>query len=215
MATKKVVKKIEAPKPVAKPAGKPKAEKKSSVKLIEFGVTAVIPTQQYGNIMPSIKVQADSIEEARATVMPFIEDLYSTYAEKPRDGSKLAFLGKVTESVRTVVPAIAGADISKGELVKKAPAAPVAAPEPVPAPKAPEASDSSVAAPEAAPAPSSSPKSEFAERAEKMIRLALTEEAAEKIKTQIVNSEKIPEAEKPALLEQVEAKITDFQSNVW
>lgn len=180
--------------------------KVSTVKLISFGVTATIPTQQYGNIMPSIVVEAASIEEARAVVMPFMEELYAQYAEKPRDGSKLAFLGKVTETVKEVAPIAAPAPAP-------APTQPVAA---SPAPKAPEASDSSVQAPEAAPAPSgSAPKSEFAARAEKMIGLAMTEEAAQKILTQIQNSEKIPEHEKGDLLTMVEAKITDFQSNIW
>lgn len=212
--SKKAVAKVPAKKVVVKKetvavaAPKEKKEKvaKTSVKLIEFGVVATIPTMPYGNIMPSITVQANSIEEARATVMPVIEELFLAYAEKPRDGSKLSFAGaRVTETVKEVVP------------VTPAPApAPVEAPEPAPAPvEAAEEAPAPQTAPEPAQAAPAASESEFAARARKMIGLAMTEEAAQKIKTQIENSEKIPPAEKPALLELVEAKITDFQSNVW
>lgn len=50
---------------------------------MKYTVTAVIPTVQYGNIQPSIEVEADSFEEAQSLVMPHIEQLWSTYADKP------------------------------------------------------------------------------------------------------------------------------------
>lgn len=205
-AKKVVVKKETVVAPVAAPKKELKKAAKPTVSLTAFSVTATIPTMPYGNIMPTISVVAATIEEARATVMPVIEELFLAYAEKPRDGSKLSFAGaRVTETVKEVVPVT-----------------PQPAPAPVAAPVAPQAQDTpapvaqDVPAPQAtAQAPAEASKSEFALRAEKMIGLAMTEEAAEKIKTQIENSEKIPAHEKPALLELVEAKITDFQSNVW
>lgn len=206
-------KKAAAPKPAKVAAPKPAKEVKSKVTLIEFGVVATIPTMPYGNIMPSIKVIAPSIEEARAVVMPVIEELYAAYAEKPRDGSRPAFLGKVTETVRTVVPAIAGAEIKKDDLVKEAPAAPNAAQATsTPAPvaqdvPAPVATASAAVEAQAAPA-----KSEWALKAEKMIGLAMTEEAAEKIKAQIEKSVKILPEEKPALLDLVQDKILKFSA---
>lgn len=196
---KVATKKVATPKPVKVAAPKPV---KSTVSLTAFSVTATIPTQQYGNIMPTISVVAATIEEARDTVMPFIEELYKTYAEKSRDGRAVFEGSKVTETVKEV--------------------APIAAQTPAPAPTQPQATDTPAPVAQDAPAPQATaqapveaPKSEFAARAEKMIGLAMTEEAATKILNQIQVSEKIPDSEKPALLELVEAKITDFQSNIW
>lgn len=85
----------------------PSSPKESKVELVEFSVTATIPTQSYGNITPKITVKAPTIEEARAVVMPIIEDLYNTYAEIARDGHPPKFINKaqvtVTEKV-IVVP---------------------------------------------------------------------------------------------------------------
>ncbi len=173
-----------------------------------FEVTATIPTQQYGNIMPRIQVVCNTIQQGRELVMPVIEELYTQYAEKPRDGSRLSFQkAVVTETVKEIVPV---------PMPTVAPEAPVEAPE-----RAPVQSAGSVGtrATEPAPAGSSAPvggaKSEPWARAEKAIRLALTEDAAVKIKEQIEKSEKIPAHEKPELLELVEAKITDFQAEIW
>lgn len=210
-AKKVVVKKETVVAPVVAPKKELKKAAKPTVSLTAFSVTATIPTMPYGNIMPTISVVAATIEEARATVMPVIEELFLAYAEKPRDGSKLSFQrASVTETVKEVVPVPMPTVASKG--VQEAVVAPVDTGEvntPSPAPEAVQEAQA------ASQAPAEAPKSEFALRAEKMIGLAMTEEAAEKIKTQIENSEKIPAHEKPALLELVEAKITDFQSNVW
>lgn len=214
--SKKAVAKVPAKKEVVKKevvAAAPKKELKKpakpTVSLTAFSVTATIPTMPYGNIMPTISVVASTIEEARATVMPVIEELFLAYAEKPRDGSKLSFAGaKVTETVKEVVP-----------IPMPTIAAPTAAPKPVPMPtqaaEAPVAAPAPEAAPAAAETVTGAPESEFAARARKMIGLAMTEEAAQKIKAQVENSEKIPVAEKPALIELVEAKITDFQADIW
>jgi hypothetical protein len=83
---KETTKKETAPKkekvPATKKIDKAIAEvKKSKVELIEFSITAIIPTQMYGNIQPTIKVKANTLEDARDTVVPFVEDLYKKYAE--------------------------------------------------------------------------------------------------------------------------------------
>lgn len=92
----------------------PKKEKvinqEAKVELVEFCVMATIPTMPYGNIMPKITVKAPTIEMAKAFVMPEIEALYNTYAEKPRDGTTIAWMNKanvtVTEKkVEPVMPA--------------------------------------------------------------------------------------------------------------
>ncbi len=69
-----------------------------------FSVSAVIPTQQYGNIQPKVEVTAGSIEEARDAAMNIIEDLYRKYAELPLNGREPRFYGKVSEEVKVVVP---------------------------------------------------------------------------------------------------------------
>lgn len=50
---------------------------------MKYVITAVIPTVQYGNIQPSIEVEADTFEEANAQAMPHIEELWEQYADKP------------------------------------------------------------------------------------------------------------------------------------
>ena len=106
------VKKTVAKKSVAKVAKTKKAPK--TIKPVKgeeitftrggvvFEVSAVIPTQQYGNIQPKIQVVCNTVEEGRAMVMPMIEELYKTYAETPLSGKPLKFLGKVTESEKVV-----------------------------------------------------------------------------------------------------------------
>lgn len=70
------------------------------VTLTSFTVTAVIPVMSYGNIQPTIVVNAASIEEAQAFVFPVIEAMFAKYVETPRDGSsKPGFLPKSNVSV--------------------------------------------------------------------------------------------------------------------
>lgn len=178
----------------------PKAEKKQKKVKVEkgaaitstlggvvFEVSAVIPTQAYGNIQPRVQIVCSTVEEGRGIVMPLIESLFEQYAE-----TRPTFLGKVVETVRTVVPAMAGADLRKGEAVKEAPEAttpPQAPAQDVPAPQA----TASTVAPER-------PKSESVKKAEKMISLANSPEAILKIQGQIEASVKLTAEEKPALL---------------
>lgn len=198
---KSVVKKEVAPKKEAKPKSVPKLKQPSSVKLVSFSVTAVIPTQQYGNIQPKIEVTAGSIEEARAVVMPLIEDLYKTYAETPLNGREPKFYGKVTETEKVV-------DVT-------VPAPAPKAPEPVtpssPAPSVPSSSESPEKAPEPAPAPTA-PVAPSVERsapflkAEKAIQLATSHPALDTIEAQIKNSVKIDPNDKPELLNILQAR---------
>ncbi len=119
--SKKIENKVTAPKP-AKVA-------KQNVELVSFSVTAVIPTMSYGNIQPTIQVTAPSIEEARATVMPVIEDLFKTYSE-----GKPAFLGKITVTEKVVgttvpvTPEVAQRIVETSPVVETSPAAPVEKP---------------------------------------------------------------------------------------
>ncbi len=214
MATKKpAVKKPVAPKD-AKPT---KVEKGEMVMHTRGGVifemTATIPTQQYGNIMPRIQVVCDTIEEGRAMVMPVIQELYMTYAEKPRDGSKLTFSGSSVRETEKVVGAPIAVRPEVAERVQGIAPGASTTPQATDTP-APVAQD--IPAPvQTAQAPVAAPKSEFALRAEKMIGLALTAEAAVAIKTQIEKSEKIPAEEKPALTVLVDAKIAEFEGVDW
>ncbi len=164
--TKKLAKKLAPlfPKAVNQPKG--------SATLVSFTVSAVIPTQQYGNIQPKIEVTAGSIEDARAIVMPVIEDLYKTYAEMPLSGKEPKFYGKITEEVKIVTPA------------------PVATP---------AADKKEAPAPEKKSEAVDPPKSDAVLKAEKAIKLAMSPEAVEAIQDQIQKSVKIAPEDKPAL----------------
>lgn len=50
---------------------------------MKYTITAVIPVMQYGNIQPSIEVEADTFEQAHAQAMPYIENVWNSYGEKP------------------------------------------------------------------------------------------------------------------------------------
>jgi len=113
--TKKVVKKeVKAPAP--KKEKKVKAPK-STIELVQFSVKATIPVMTFGNIQPEVVVKASTIEEAKAYVMPIIEDLFNQYVESPRDGSpKPTFASKanVTVTEKTVAPATSQKDAPTG-----------------------------------------------------------------------------------------------------
>ena len=71
MATKKIVKKAVV--------GKPKAH---TIKLVSYSMKAVIPTGAYANIQPEIVIKAASLEEAKAFVLPHIDELFKLYLNK-------------------------------------------------------------------------------------------------------------------------------------
>jgi len=62
-------------------------EKKSTAKLISYAIKAVIPTGPYANIQPEIHVNAGTIEEAAAFVIPHLDELFEKYlniSERPK-----------------------------------------------------------------------------------------------------------------------------------
>ena len=197
VAKKAAVAKKEVKKVAVKKAPVAKKEKvvneKAKVTLVSFAVSAVIPTQQFGNIQPRIEVTAPTYEEARAYVMPLMEELYAQYAEMPLNGRPPRFLGKVTETEKVV-------DV-------KVPAPKVEAPATVssPAPSAPSSSESTPEPAPAAPAPTPAPEAVVERpapflKAQKAIQLALGYEALDVIEKQISESIKIDPADKPELL---------------
>lgn len=183
-ATKKVAKATKAVKADS-------AEKKIGSSVV-FEVTAIIPTQQYGNIQPKIQVTCSSIEEGRALVMPVIEELYKTYAETPLNGRDPKFYGNITVEEKVVDA--------------PAPAPKVETPDTVSSPAVSEQSSST------SPAPTSTPatKTEPVMKAEKAISLATSKEALAIIRTQIENSVKIDPASKPDLFTQCDAKYQEL-----
>lgn len=65
---------------------------------MKFKIGATVPTVQYGNIMPEIEVEAETLEEAQAIALPEIEKLWARYAEPGKElrssGQRLkAFVG--------------------------------------------------------------------------------------------------------------------------
>lgn len=68
---------------------------------MKYTISATIPTVQYGNMQPSIEVEADSFEEARAIVMPEIQSLWNSVCE---EGKELVVRGEpVLREVKHVV----------------------------------------------------------------------------------------------------------------
>ncbi len=49
---------------------------------MKYTITSTIPVVQYGNIIPSIEVEAETFDEARNMVLPEIEKLWAKYGEK-------------------------------------------------------------------------------------------------------------------------------------
>lgn len=52
---------------------------------MKFTIAATIPTTQYGNLQPSIEVEAETLEGAQAIALPQIEKLWARYAEPGRE----------------------------------------------------------------------------------------------------------------------------------
>lgn len=50
---------------------------------MKYTLRAVIPTGRYANLQPEITVEADTFEEAQAQAMPYIEQVWAQYGEKP------------------------------------------------------------------------------------------------------------------------------------
>lgn len=186
--TKKAPAKV-APKKVAAPKpAKAGVKKASSVKFVSFSVRGVIPTMAYGNIQPEITVSAATYEEARDFAMPLMENLFAQYSE-----TKPTFLGKIEVTEKVVAPA------PKAEATTPS------------SPSSTAASESTTPEPQSSTSTPEKPKSEFVLKAEKMIGLAMTEEAAIRIQDQIEKSTKIATEDKPALIELVLKKRNSFK----
>lgn len=170
MATKNKTKKGK-PVPLFPKATKVKPVK-STAKFVSLTVTAVIPTQSYGNIQPRIEVSAGNFKDAKEFAMAQLVEFYE-YAE-----TKPSFLGKITVEEKVVAPA------PKVEAPATTPSSPSSAEA-----SAPSTPEKTVAKPEPV------------LKAEKAIGLAATEEAAVLIQDQIEKSTKIPKEFKGALLE--------------
>jgi len=54
---------------------------------VKYSMTAVVPVAQYANLQPTVEVEADSIEEAEALVLPYIEKFFNKYSEKAKIGT--------------------------------------------------------------------------------------------------------------------------------
>jgi hypothetical protein len=55
---------------------------------VKYTITAVVPVAQYANLQPSIEVEAESIEEAEAKVLPYIEEFFNKYSDKAKIGAE-------------------------------------------------------------------------------------------------------------------------------
>lgn len=51
----------------------------------KFRIAATIPVVTYGNLMPEIEVEANSLEEAQAIALPQIESLWNKYVEPGKE----------------------------------------------------------------------------------------------------------------------------------
>lgn len=161
---------------------------------VGFTITAVIPTQQYGNIQPAIHVTAPSYEEAKAFVAPMIEDLYNTYAE-----SLPKFMRESVTVTERTVPAETIKETPKTDTVKEdmaknaAPVANIYTP--------PKNNDVVAGQPKDSKEVPFGPsvKSEAYIKAEKAIESAQTIEALDLIQGQINKSVKIDGKDKPFL----------------
>lgn len=67
---------------------------------MKFVIGATIPVMSYGNLQPSIEVEAETFEEAQAIAMPQIEKLWDKYGEKP-----------LTKGERKLIKAYVGGEI--------------------------------------------------------------------------------------------------------
>lgn len=54
---------------------------------VKYTLAATVPVAQYANLQPTIEVEADTIEEAEAQVLPYIENFFNKYSEKHKIGA--------------------------------------------------------------------------------------------------------------------------------
>lgn len=75
---------------------------------VKYTLTAVVPVAQYANLQPSVEVEADTIEEAQAMVLPYIEEFFNKYAEKDK---KIGAAKKALSNGRVLLKDIFGNEI--------------------------------------------------------------------------------------------------------
>ena len=183
--------------PTKKAPTKKAPAKKAKVTLLEFSITAVIPTMSYGNIQPTISVKAKTLEEANEFVLPYIEELYKTYAYSENKTSYPRFMKeKVTVTEKVV-------DVKKKEQAKTEVAETVKETEKVSTPEVkkevlqvpskPSEGDSLSASLE---------ESRSFTKASKAIASAMSIDAVDQLQAQINRSKNLTEPEKPLLLEE-------------
>lgn len=153
-----------------------KTPKVPAVKLVSFTITAIIPTEPYGNIQPAITVQAANIEDAKAVVLPHIDALMAKYSMN--------------------APKVSG-------ITTKAPETPAAKVQTTPAAKALENKAPEAPKKEEKPAEEASVPYQKAQNA---IKTAYSLKALELISDQIIFSKKLHEGEKLRLQPLVAAK---------
>jgi len=177
------VKAKKAPKLVLKK----KQPVKPTVKMIEYSIKMVIPTGQYANIQPEIKVMAQTPEEAHDYIAPHMNKIWKEYfmvndrvnVEAPKPVSK------------PVAPAVnpVGPDTS-GSAPIQTPAAPVI------------------------PVVESSPASNVAViKAMQAINSCASLEALELIKNQVELSVKLAKEEKPALRDAIIMRFNELTAD--
>lgn len=59
-----------------------------AIEKVKYKLGSTVPVVQYGNLMPEIEVEADTIEEAEALVLPYIEAFFNKYSEKHKIGAE-------------------------------------------------------------------------------------------------------------------------------
>lgn len=55
---------------------------------MKYTLSATIPTTQYGNLQPSIEIEANSLEEAEKATLPHIQDLWARFGSKPLESNE-------------------------------------------------------------------------------------------------------------------------------
>lgn len=168
--------------------------KKVKYELLSFEISATIPTQMYGNICPKISVKAVTIEDAKSIVVPFIEELYSSYASEGPDGKKANFVNKakVTVEEKFVDPKITNTPVAPVAPATSQPVKPAPSVAQTVAPSAPVQQDEDV-----------TPKTQAFIKAENAIKSAMSLDALNLIEDQIQKSIKLTNEEKPLLLTDV------------
>lgn len=65
--------------------------------MIKYKLSATVPVAQYANLVPEVEVEAETIEEAEAMILPYIENFFNKYSEKKKIGAakKAASTGRV------------------------------------------------------------------------------------------------------------------------